>query len=230
MVTGIGEKIAELRKERKMTQEDLAGLIGVSSQTVSKWETGVTMPDILLLPTLAGIFEVTVDELFSIQRGQKGRSGPIEDIPDAVYDAVLDTMWMWDEGAENNRIKKKLSDNPEMHTGFVSMKQGGVYADKNLALTYIADSETSVALFKSEKAGDFLAHARRPGCSEDFEIPAGTPRHFLYGFFGERAVRHPGGKGEKGAGGAGSVCPCEEADGGHGRAGGRKNRYLQSLR
>ena len=47
MVTGIGEKIAELRKERKMTQEDLAGLIGVSSQTVSKWETGVTMPDIL---------------------------------------------------------------------------------------------------------------------------------------------------------------------------------------
>lgn len=156
MVTSIGEKIAELRKERKMTQEDLAGLIGVSSQTVSKWETGVTMPDVLLLPTLAGIFEVTVDELFSIQRGQKWKSGPIEDIPDEVYDAVLDTMWMCDEGAEKNRIKKKLSDNPEMHTGFVSMKQGGVYADKNLALTYIADSGTSIELFESEKAGDFL--------------------------------------------------------------------------
>lgn len=38
----IGEKIAKLRKDNNMTQEELAGMIGVSSQSVSKWETGVS--------------------------------------------------------------------------------------------------------------------------------------------------------------------------------------------
>ena len=67
----IGEKIAELRKNRKMTQEELANVIGVSSQSISKWENNTTMPDILLLPIIAEIFEVTLDELFSIEKTQK---------------------------------------------------------------------------------------------------------------------------------------------------------------
>ena len=45
----IGERIAELRRKSGMTQEELASLLGISAQSVSKWETGVTMPDILLL-------------------------------------------------------------------------------------------------------------------------------------------------------------------------------------
>ena len=44
-----------------MTQEELADIIGVSSQSISKWENNVTMPDILLLPVIASFFEITLD-------------------------------------------------------------------------------------------------------------------------------------------------------------------------
>ena len=46
----IGNKIKELRKQRRITQEQLAGSIGISFQSVSKWETGVALPDITLAP------------------------------------------------------------------------------------------------------------------------------------------------------------------------------------
>ena len=49
----IGKNIADLRKNSGMTQEQLAETLGVSSQTISKWENEVTMPDIMLLPVLA---------------------------------------------------------------------------------------------------------------------------------------------------------------------------------
>lgn len=60
----IGKNIAELRKNSGMTQEQLAETLGVSSQSVSKWENDVTMPDIMLLPVIAGCFDITVDELY----------------------------------------------------------------------------------------------------------------------------------------------------------------------
>lgn len=60
----IGNKIKELRKQRGITQEQLAGSIGISFQAVSKWENGIALPDITLAPVLAGYFGVTLDELF----------------------------------------------------------------------------------------------------------------------------------------------------------------------
>ncbi len=75
----IGTKIAELRKFRSMTQEELSVRIGVSPQTVSKWETGTTCPDILLLPILADIFGVTPDELFG--KPHAVQPLPVEDVP-----------------------------------------------------------------------------------------------------------------------------------------------------
>lgn len=59
----IAEKIKKYRKERELTQEALASVLGVSFQSVSKWETGDGYPDITLLPAIANYFGVTVDEL-----------------------------------------------------------------------------------------------------------------------------------------------------------------------
>ena len=59
----LNETIAALRKERGMTQEELAALLGVSGQAVSKWESGICCPDIGLLPALADVFGVTLDKL-----------------------------------------------------------------------------------------------------------------------------------------------------------------------
>ena len=60
----IGNKIKELRKQRRITQEQLANSIGISFQAVSKWENGIALPDIALAPTLASYFGVSMDELF----------------------------------------------------------------------------------------------------------------------------------------------------------------------
>ena len=60
----IGTKIKELRKQRGITQEQLANSIGISFQAVSKWENNLALPDISLAPILASFFGVSMDELF----------------------------------------------------------------------------------------------------------------------------------------------------------------------
>lgn len=65
----LGSNIMRLRKENDLTQEQLANGLGITYQAVSKWETGVSSPDISMLPLLADVFEVSIDELF-------GREGP----------------------------------------------------------------------------------------------------------------------------------------------------------
>jgi len=65
----LGTNIKQLRKERNLTQEDLAECLGVSPQTVSKWENNLSMPDISCLPVLADYFGLVYAEL-SVQRLQ----------------------------------------------------------------------------------------------------------------------------------------------------------------
>lgn len=67
----IGNKIKQLRFKAGLTQEQLAAKLGISAQSVSKWETAVTMPDITLLPLLAEELGVTIDELFDLTTDQK---------------------------------------------------------------------------------------------------------------------------------------------------------------
>lgn len=59
----INEQIAYYRKQRGLTQEDVARALGVTNQAVSKWESAQCCPDITLLPELADLFEVSVDKL-----------------------------------------------------------------------------------------------------------------------------------------------------------------------
>lgn len=61
----IGRFIAECRKKKKMTQEELATILGVSSKSISRWENGINMPDYSLLKSLASTLGVTINELLS---------------------------------------------------------------------------------------------------------------------------------------------------------------------
>ena len=60
----LSENLKTLRVTRGFTQAQAAELLGVSKQSVSRWENGVTYPDITLLPALASFYETTVYELF----------------------------------------------------------------------------------------------------------------------------------------------------------------------
>ncbi len=61
----LGKRIAALRRERELKQDELAAMLEVSPQAVSKWENDQTCPDITALPKLAKILGITVDELLS---------------------------------------------------------------------------------------------------------------------------------------------------------------------
>ncbi len=59
----LGKKIAELRKNNNLSQEELAEKVGVARQTISKWKTGDTTPDINQVKIISKIFNISIDEL-----------------------------------------------------------------------------------------------------------------------------------------------------------------------
>ena len=64
----IGQFIKELRKEKQLTQEQLAEILGVTNRSISRWENGVNMPDFDLVIELANYFDVSIEELLDGER------------------------------------------------------------------------------------------------------------------------------------------------------------------
>ena len=93
----LGKRIAMLRRQRGLKQEDLANTLGVSSQAVSKWENDQTCPDISLLPQLAEILGVSVDELLSGKKNELAETAKVlppeerKDIKDMMLRIVVDS-------------------------------------------------------------------------------------------------------------------------------------------
>jgi transcriptional regulator with XRE-family HTH domain len=68
----IAENLKSFRKRKELTQEDIAEALGVSPQSVSKWERSDTYPDITLLPSLANLFQTSVDALLGMDKINEG--------------------------------------------------------------------------------------------------------------------------------------------------------------
>ncbi len=71
MKLSIGENIRNFRKKNDLTQEELADRLGVTYQSVSRWENGTTYPDLELLPAISELLSVTVDELLGMPQIEK---------------------------------------------------------------------------------------------------------------------------------------------------------------
>ena len=101
----LGNRIAQYRRENNLTQEDLAGMFNLSAQAVSKWENDQTCPDISLLPQLADMLGVTVDELLTGKSAApETRLVPVEerkDINDMMLRLVVDS-------ADGDKVRMNL--------------------------------------------------------------------------------------------------------------------------
>lgn len=84
----LGMMIAELRKEKGMTQLELAEKMGVTDKAVSKWERDLSCPDINSLPNLAEILGVSVDELMQIKKDAENPKKSAKEIMDTIIKAV----------------------------------------------------------------------------------------------------------------------------------------------
>ena len=85
----IGKRIAALRREKGLKQDDLAGMLEVSPLAVSKWESDQTCPDISLLPGLANILGITVDELLS---GKQENAPVVTMVPEQQRKDIKDML------------------------------------------------------------------------------------------------------------------------------------------
>ena len=88
----IGSVIATYRKNMGLTQDALAQQLGVTNQAVSKWESDQSCPDILLLPKIADIFGITIDELFGREKPQAAPVESLELVPAPIAE-VQDLPW-----------------------------------------------------------------------------------------------------------------------------------------
>lgn len=141
----IGKNIAELRKSRGMTQEQLAETLGVSAQAISKWENDVTMPDILLLPVIAGCFDITVDELYGVIKPNESQQAvDYDDIPEMLYDTIIELSQRGrfsivegkDIVTEKELMKSFLDNYRQAKTAVFSNKKGAVIATSEIGLLH----------------------------------------------------------------------------------------------
>ncbi len=111
-----GENFKNLRKEKNITQEKIAEALGVSAQSVSRWEIGVCYPDFELLPIIANYFSVTIDSLLCNDNISK-------DTDKKLFFEKLDTF-AWGSKEQLNLTKEycyKYPDDPEYKLYFVQV-------------------------------------------------------------------------------------------------------------
>lgn len=114
----LGNNIRKLRIKKLMTQEDLALILGTTSKSISRWEQGLTYPDISLLPIIANVFEITVDELLGVEKINQNEY--IKSLKNQAYEYArnndyINELALWQEAY------KKLPNNEEIKIGLINI-------------------------------------------------------------------------------------------------------------
>ena len=89
MENTLGKRLAALRREKGLKQDELSEILGVSPQAISKWENDQTCPDISLLPTIAKTFGISVDELLS---GKQEEAPTVRIVPENERKDIKDML------------------------------------------------------------------------------------------------------------------------------------------
>ena len=89
----IGKNIAKYRKAKGFTQEELGAKLGVTNQAVSKWESEVSMPDIMLRPEIATALNITLDDLYGIVKEPEKVSVSADDFPSFCHQKLIELFY-----------------------------------------------------------------------------------------------------------------------------------------
>ena len=89
----IGKNIAKYRKAKGLTQEELGAKLGVTNQSVSKWESEVSMPDVMLLPKIANALNITLDDLYGIAKEVEKISCSADDFPAFCHKKLIELFY-----------------------------------------------------------------------------------------------------------------------------------------
>ena len=123
MKLNLGANIRNNRRRLELTQEQLADRLGVSFQSISRWETGTTYPDMELLPEMAKLFSVTVDELLGYSEPEE--KIPYQKIEDALGDALKENNI--EESVRLIRlIRLEYLDDVYCHAGCISLSRANL--------------------------------------------------------------------------------------------------------
>ncbi|MBR5313323.1 MAG: helix-turn-helix transcriptional regulator [Clostridia bacterium] len=139
----IAENIAGYRKLCGLTQEQLGERLGVTNQAVSKWESAASHPDILLLPKIAEVLGITLEELYGIEKPYPAEERVTADaFPKAANDHLIDYfvrqsgMRFIFTGSEEENLeyhRKKLYESSDCVLGCISDEAGAVFASGDLS-------------------------------------------------------------------------------------------------
>jgi len=131
------EKLQKLRKEKGLSQEGLAEMLGVSRQAVSKWESGMTFPETDKLIAISEIFGITVDSLLKDGETQSD-----------YENTISEPYWHRRGNVYEYKSKKEMFGMPlvHVHIGFGAKKARGIIAIGNIAKGFISIGLVSIGV------------------------------------------------------------------------------------
>ena len=148
----IGKKIVALRREKNMTQTELADRLNVSFQAVSNWERGQSMPDISKLPELAEIFEVSIDALLG------ARSRFVESVSEGKMEEYLESA----EASPEEIAEAMPILTPNQVDAVMDKKDTFDFEDISVFLPYMSEEDVAEIAVEMAKEGKdvekFLPH------------------------------------------------------------------------
>lgn len=158
----IAANIARLRKERGMTQEALAEVIGVSAQTISKWENSATWPDVALLPVIADVFGVSIDALYGREEARRSitPAESVDRVIEAVREIIVGTIYNPElDGRFEDQLaqyRKVMQADPRQRSVIENDKDVLYFREKLGALALCKPEEGWSSLFAQPENADLL--------------------------------------------------------------------------
>lgn len=157
----LNEILATLRKKNNLTQEELGAKLGVSAQSISKWENSVSMPDICLLPMIAETLGVSIDELFGINNSHSINNA--DDLPKEMHEEIFERINHWFDTADAKEAYKKFAEKHDNVASVFFTKDGAIFENKNIGVIFPKAPTEAIKLLNDDGAKEFLSVLSDPG-------------------------------------------------------------------